>query len=131
MVTLLEIAFKAAEPIGHMCDAQHRFVAGMAEGVERRSFHLYRQNSLATPLGDCFRGFAEGSVGRPCGTAMHSAVCANQDFVRQREQGAVGTHELAGRQIVIARPFVAQGAIDNDMVGRRPEISDLAGLKRR
>jgi hypothetical protein len=119
VVTLLEIPFKAAKPIGHMCDTQHRFVAGMAEGVERRSFHFYRQNSFATPLGDYFRGFAEGSVGRPCGTAMYSTVCANQDFVRQREQGAVGIHELAGRQIVIARPFVAQGAIDSGRPKRR------------
>lgn len=28
---------------------------------------------------------------------------------------------------MIARPFVAQGAIDNEIVGRWPKISDLAG----
>ncbi len=102
------------------CARQRTRTFAAREGVERRSLHLDGENPFGARRRDSLGRFAERGVGRPARTHDAAMVQRRQGFGRRRHQFRVRFGKLGGRRVVVARSLIAQAAIDDDEVGRRP-----------
>src|SRR5258708_22771082 len=98
----------------------------MGECVERRSFHLARQYVLALGRFDGFGGLAEWRIRRPARTDEDLQAPLGEGFTRQCHKSWIGFGIFPRSRVVIARTFIAQGAIDDHEVWRLAHHADLA-----
>ena len=95
------------------------------KGVERRRLHLDRDDAGGGARRDRRLRFAKRRVGGPARTAMNGLADRRRAALGERHHRRIGLGPGRRRQVVIARPLVAQGPVDDDMVGWRPEVADL------
>lgn len=108
-----------------MGEAEDLFTASVRESVERGGLHLDGENSLVATTGDGRGRLAKGCVGRPGAAALDRQAVGGERSRRRVDEVRIGLGVSGRRQVVIARPLVADGPIDEDEVGRRSDGSDL------
>ena len=110
-----------------MREAQNWLPARLGERVERRSFHLDREDILGTALCDRAGGLAKWRIGRPRGAAVDRFGQARKDPESAAGQGGVRLGKFRRRQVMVARTFIPKGTIDQHEIGGWPAGDDLTG----
>src|SRR5260370_12753357 len=74
----LEIAFDAAESIGHMGETDHGPRPGCRKGIKGGGFHLDGEDALPAAEFDRLGSLPKLRVGRPGRTTVHAAAGASK-----------------------------------------------------
>ncbi len=124
-LSLVEVA-RLTEAIGDIGQAKNSLLACFCEGVESRRFHLDCQETPGAGGRNRLLGLAERSVRGP-GTADHyrqsGYLESGQNLGKQSD---IDAYLFLRRKIVSAGPFVPKRTINQNEIGRRADVSNLA-----
>jgi hypothetical protein len=110
-----------------MGEADHRTTAGRGERIERRRLHFDGEDAGGTAQRNCRLGLAERRVRRPGRANMGRVAGLRERVAGECEEAGIGGCIGRGRKVVIARALVPHRTLDQDVIGRRPGVNDLAG----
>ena len=124
---LLEVLRPRGHRVRDVREARHRPAKGTRHGEERRGLHLDGQDPLGSPRRDERGALPERGVRRPgCATDERGRRAGERPRHRVGQRG-VRVREPRRREVVIARPFVAERALDEHEERRAGFGRDEAG----
>src|SRR5260370_36587380 len=103
----LEVAFDAAESIGHMGETDHRSRPGCRKGIKGGGFHLDGEDAVPAAEFDRLSGLPKWRVGCPGRTTMDAATGAPKCSCSELDQSRVSFRIRRGREIMITGALVA------------------------
>ena len=126
-LAFFEITLDHGHLVRDMGKAQDRLAASPGKRVETRRFHLNGKDVMGATAFDGSCGLTERRIGGPTSATM-DRLCQSQTFAHHGfDQPLFGRREIRWRQIMVARAFIAQGAINQDKIGGWRLFQDLPG----
>ena len=101
-----------------MGEAEDRPATGQGKRVKSGGLHLDSEKALGLPRGDCRGRLAEWGVGRPRAAAHDREVDVGKGTLRRVDEVRIRLGVPGRWEVVIARPLVPEGPVDEDEVGR-------------
>src|SRR6266404_800332 len=126
-LALFEITLADRHLVGDMGKAQDRFAAGLGECIEACRLHFDREDVACAAALDGGGRLAEGCINRPAGASVNRLRYGPEGVHRGLDEPFSGVDEICRRQVVVARALIAQSPVDQDEIGRRSPLNELAG----
>src|SRR5258708_26671831 len=124
-LALFEVRAALSHRVGHMNQRENRNADGLREGVKCCCLHLDPKNSLLSGRLNRLSRLAKRRIRGPGGADHHAWSVSRNGLRRCFDKPWVSLGEFGSGCVVVARPLVAQRAIDNNEIGRRARRHDL------
>jgi hypothetical protein len=124
---LLEIALDLRHLVGHEGEADHRFDAGVSEGIQASHLHLDGFQPFGSGRIERRTGLPEGRIGGPGSTANRLDPGTLELLGDRGKQIGVTVGVAARWEIGVASALTAPRAVDEDRSGQGHGRIELAG----